>query len=154
MTISPVSPTEPESSWQPPRRQVTFNDRIEFYNGGRQGAVSVEDDDTAIELGVLPKHKQSKSTERQLEAGERRSSRRTICCLSRKTFFALVIIAVFLLGGLLGGVAATQIGKKPDTPYVDVGNQFSSVQEWPLTDSSIVLPRNPQALIPVVDSRQ
>ena len=119
MTISPTSPTEPEPSWQPPlRRQVTFTERIDIYNG-RVLAASLPDNDDSNGNGLFSKHKPS--VEGQLEAGETRASRsrRTICCLSRRTFFALIVVAVFLLGGLLGGVAAVRISKKPDTPYVN-----------------------------------
>lgn len=120
MNIPPAPPTEPEPSWQRPRRQVTFSERIEFYDENGEGSTSrAKHDDTAIELGLFSKDRPSAA--RLEETGKREVSRRTICCLSRKTFFVLVIIAVFLFGGLLGGVAATQINKtKSDTRYVDL----------------------------------
>ncbi|SPN98721.1 uncharacterized protein DNG_01765 [Cephalotrichum gorgonifer] len=109
MSVSPISPTGPVSSWQTPRRQVTFSENVEYY-GGRDAA-QAENDDTVIELGVIPKDTSAGEGERRAVEEEARS-RRTICCLSRKTFVIVLVIAVFLLGALLGGVVATQIEKK------------------------------------------
>jgi hypothetical protein len=118
MSISPISPTSPEPSWQSPRRHVTFSTEIEYYGGpGSTPFFAPKKDGGEIELGRVPP---SQPPDTQGEGRGPRSRwmqkqkerKRMVCCLSRRTFIILVVVAVFLLGALLGGVAATMINKK------------------------------------------
>jgi len=120
MSVSPISPISPEPSWQPPRKQVTFNNEIEYYGGPGSTPFFVPkkkvDYDEGVELGRLPAEQTPEAqTTHEATNGwlqEQKERKRMVCCLSRKTFIILVVVAVFLLGALLGGVAATLISKK------------------------------------------